>query len=212
MTFLQLKYALAIAEYGSVSLAARNLFISQPSLTESLSALEREIKQTLEKLLGKKNNCPVKLCIVDSLELKKRFPERVVSPTEIKLGTCQVKMRIQTRDGKKRVVHRECTVYLLDNMPRGKFIDAVSHELAHHWQYHQYPFLARDPLKIPEGFAEYASSLVNTAYGQPEYNRRKEKRRDPVYGAGFRLYRKIARQGGMSAVFDYMNKNSSDDE
>ena len=47
MTFLQLKYALAIAEYGSVSLAARNLFISQPSLTESLSALEREIKQTL---------------------------------------------------------------------------------------------------------------------------------------------------------------------
>ena len=47
MTFLQLKYALAIAEYGSVSLAARNLFISQPSLTESLSALEREIKKTL---------------------------------------------------------------------------------------------------------------------------------------------------------------------
>ena len=47
MTLLQLKYALAIAEYGSVSLAARHLFISQPSLTESLSALEREIKQTL---------------------------------------------------------------------------------------------------------------------------------------------------------------------
>ena len=47
MTFLQLKYVLAIAEYGSVSLAARNLFISQPSLTESLSALEKEIKKTL---------------------------------------------------------------------------------------------------------------------------------------------------------------------
>lgn len=47
MTFLQLKYMLAIAEYGSVSLAARNLFISQPSLTEALSSLEREIQQTL---------------------------------------------------------------------------------------------------------------------------------------------------------------------
>ena len=47
MTFLQLKYMLAIAEYGSVSLAARNLFISQPSLTEALSSLEREIRQTL---------------------------------------------------------------------------------------------------------------------------------------------------------------------
>lgn len=44
MTFLQLKYMLAIAEYGSVSLAARNLFISQPSLTEALSSLEREIR------------------------------------------------------------------------------------------------------------------------------------------------------------------------
>ena len=47
MTFLQLKYALAIAECGSMSLAARRLFISQPSLTESLSALEKEINQTL---------------------------------------------------------------------------------------------------------------------------------------------------------------------
>ena len=47
MTFLQLKYMLAIAEYGSVSLAARNLFISQPSLTEALSSLEGEIRQTL---------------------------------------------------------------------------------------------------------------------------------------------------------------------
>lgn len=47
MTLQQLKYALAVADYGSVSLAARQLFISQPSLTESLSALEREIRQTL---------------------------------------------------------------------------------------------------------------------------------------------------------------------
>ena len=47
MTLQQLKYALAVAKYGSVSLAARQLFISQPSLTESLSTLEREIRQTL---------------------------------------------------------------------------------------------------------------------------------------------------------------------
>ena len=33
MTLQQLKYALAVAKYGSVSLAARQLFISQPSLT-----------------------------------------------------------------------------------------------------------------------------------------------------------------------------------
>lgn len=47
MTLQQLKYALAVAKYGSVSLAARQMFISQPSLTESLSTLEREIQKTL---------------------------------------------------------------------------------------------------------------------------------------------------------------------
>ena len=108
------------------------------------------------------------------------------------------------------MVHYECDVYILDNMPRGKFIDTAAHELAHHWQYHEYPFLKRDPLKIPEGFAEYAASLVNQAYGQPEYNIRKEKRRDFIYGAGYKLYRKIAAGKGLSAVFDYMKKNSAE--
>ncbi len=47
MTFQQLKYALAVAKYGSVSLAARQLFVSQPTLTEAISTLEGEIQQTL---------------------------------------------------------------------------------------------------------------------------------------------------------------------
>ena len=47
MTLQQLKYALAVAKYGSASLAARNLFISQPTLTEALRELEEEIGQTL---------------------------------------------------------------------------------------------------------------------------------------------------------------------
>ena len=178
---------------------------------EEEKALFWEIKQKVEKILGKKNRCPVKLRIVDSLELKRLFPDKIVSQNEIKLGTCHVNMKVQTiNEKKKKVIRSECTVYLLSNMPRGKFIDSASHELAHHWQYHQYPFLSRDPLKIPEGFAEYVSSLVNDEYGQPEYNRRKEKRRDPVYGAGFRMYRKIAGRHGLPAVFNYMKQNSSE--
>lgn len=47
MTLQQLKYALAVAKYGSVSLAARHLFVSQPSVTEALSMLEGEIQKTL---------------------------------------------------------------------------------------------------------------------------------------------------------------------
>ena len=47
MTFQQLKYVAAIARYGSLSLAARHLFISQPSLTTALRDLEQEIQKTL---------------------------------------------------------------------------------------------------------------------------------------------------------------------
>ena len=40
MTLQQLKYADAVAECGSLSEAARQMFVTQPTLTESLRALE----------------------------------------------------------------------------------------------------------------------------------------------------------------------------
>ncbi len=47
MTLQQLKYITKIAEIGSISVAARELFISQPSLTKSLSELEKELGITI---------------------------------------------------------------------------------------------------------------------------------------------------------------------
>ena len=44
MTFQQLKYADAVAECGSLSEAARQMFVTQPTLTESLRALEEELR------------------------------------------------------------------------------------------------------------------------------------------------------------------------
>lgn len=44
MTLQQLKYAVTIAEKGSISNAAKTLFISQPSLTNAIKDLENEIK------------------------------------------------------------------------------------------------------------------------------------------------------------------------
>ena len=44
MTLQQLKYADAVASCGSVSEAARRVFVSQPALTESLRALEEELR------------------------------------------------------------------------------------------------------------------------------------------------------------------------
>ena len=44
MTFQQMRYADAVASYGSVSEAARRVFVSQPALTESIRALEEELR------------------------------------------------------------------------------------------------------------------------------------------------------------------------
>lgn len=44
MTLQQLKYADAVAECGSISAAARRIFVTQPALTEAVRALEEELR------------------------------------------------------------------------------------------------------------------------------------------------------------------------
>ena len=44
MTLQQLKYADAIAATGSMSEAARQVFVTQPTLTESIRALEKGLR------------------------------------------------------------------------------------------------------------------------------------------------------------------------
>ena len=43
MTLQQLKYAITVADCGSMNEAAKRLFISQPSLSETIKDLETEI-------------------------------------------------------------------------------------------------------------------------------------------------------------------------
>ncbi|HCW80768.1 MAG TPA: LysR family transcriptional regulator, partial [Ruminococcaceae bacterium] len=47
MTLQQMKYFIAVADSGSISNAAKSLFISQPSLSEALKSLENETGLTL---------------------------------------------------------------------------------------------------------------------------------------------------------------------
>ena len=47
MTLQQLKYVTTIANIGSISEAAKRLFVSQPSLTKAIKELEKEIGQPL---------------------------------------------------------------------------------------------------------------------------------------------------------------------
>jgi DNA-binding transcriptional LysR family regulator len=44
MTLQQLKYADAVASCGSISEAARKCFVTQPTLTEAVRALEEELR------------------------------------------------------------------------------------------------------------------------------------------------------------------------
>ncbi|MGN1329055.1 MAG: LysR family transcriptional regulator, partial [Eubacterium sp.] len=47
MTLQQLKYIIAITECGSISSAAQNLLVAQPSLSKSVSELEKEMGITI---------------------------------------------------------------------------------------------------------------------------------------------------------------------
>ena len=44
MTLQQLKYADAVASCGSLSEAARRVFVTQPTLTEAIRTLEEELR------------------------------------------------------------------------------------------------------------------------------------------------------------------------
>lgn len=45
MTLQQLKYAITVAETGNITEAAKKLYISQPSLTNAIHELEKEIAE-----------------------------------------------------------------------------------------------------------------------------------------------------------------------
>lgn len=47
MTIQQLKYIIAVAEKGSITEAARNLYISQPSLSNAIKDIEKEVGLTI---------------------------------------------------------------------------------------------------------------------------------------------------------------------
>ena len=49
MTLMQLKYIVTVAETGTISKAAENLYIAQPSLTAAIKELEAELQSLAEQ-------------------------------------------------------------------------------------------------------------------------------------------------------------------
>ena len=50
MTLQQLKYVVTVAETGTITEAANRLYISQPSLTNAIRELEKEMKKAAADL------------------------------------------------------------------------------------------------------------------------------------------------------------------
>ena len=57
MKMKQLEYLIKIAECGSISKAAQELYISQPSLTKAISSLEDEWPESPQSALAQTNAC-----------------------------------------------------------------------------------------------------------------------------------------------------------
>ena len=53
MTLLQLKYIVTVAAAGTISEAAKQLYIAQPSLTSAIKELENELGITIFKRTNK---------------------------------------------------------------------------------------------------------------------------------------------------------------
>lgn len=175
---------------------------------EEEKALFAEIRTRLERLLGEEIPCKLKFYTLDEVRLKRRLPKALEHSENREFGFCLSRMEIYERNGRRTASGYDCTIFVLSDLPRKNFIDTVAHELAHHWQYHRYPFLRKSPLSLAEGFAEYAASRINLIYRQPEMNRRKENNPDPVYGGGYREFRALAEKGGPRAVFEHLKRNS----
>ena len=82
MTLQQLKYVTTIANIGSISEAAKRLFVSQPSLTKAIKELEKEMGITIfdrtNKGLYWKSNIKAKAVVKNnSLFLRNITPLRL---------------------------------------------------------------------------------------------------------------------------------------
>ena len=60
MTLQQLRYIVTVAETGNITEAAKRLFISQPSLTNAIHELEKEMQITIFNRTNKGVTVPMK--------------------------------------------------------------------------------------------------------------------------------------------------------
>ena len=100
----------------------------------------------------------------------------------------------EERKGLKKKVSKEwqCTLYMLDNLPRTAAAKVMTHELTHDYLYH-HAGSGKNP-KITEGICEAVSGQWLLLKKHKGFFEAMQKNPDPVYGAGFReIYPQLER-------------------
>jgi len=159
-------------------------------------------------ILGSRTPCRLFFLVADRpmLEAKnggKSVAEEKPGSEELGLYSYEKNSQQLYRDDRlvgERVLGERCAIYVLDYLPRGRFIETAAHEIAHDWMKHNAPQVQSEMLR--EGFAEYVASLVNQTEGRSELNRRMEHNPDPVYGAGYRAVRDAVKELGLPQVLN----------
>jgi hypothetical protein len=116
-----------------------------------------------------------------------------------------MKVLVTTREERKGLKKRiskewQCTLYMLDNLPRTVAAKVIVHELTHDHLYH-HAGSGKNP-KITEGICEAVSGqwlLLNKHKG---FFNAMQKNPDPVYGAGFRMMFPQLERYGMQGVIE----------
>ena len=83
MTLQQLKYMITVAEKGSITEAAKELFISQPSLSGAIKEVENEAKITIF------NRCWAGVALTTEGMEFLGYARQVVQQMECFCGTCK---------------------------------------------------------------------------------------------------------------------------
>ncbi len=145
MTLQQLKYALAIADCGSMNEAAKQLFISQPSLSETMKELETEIGLEIflrsnrgivitpegEEFLGYARQVTEQFGLLQSKYIDKKLKEKFSVSTQH--YTFAVKAFVETvkkigMDRYEFAVHETMTADVIENVKNFKSEIGVLYE------------------------------------------------------------------------------------
>ena len=145
MTLQQLKYALTIADCGSMNEAAKQLFISQPSLSETMKELETEIGLDIflrsnrgivitpegEEFLGYARQVTEQFGLLQSKYIDKKVKEKVCVSTQH--YTFAVKAFVETvkqigMEQYEFAVHETTTISVIENVKNFKSEIGVLYE------------------------------------------------------------------------------------